>query len=131
MAFNISQRDQSGVSILSIHGRATLGIGDNAIHGAIKDLLADGVTRIVVDLEQATAIDSSGVGELVSGTVSALKAESVLVFSGFSPRVLRIFEMTGLLKCIIYCEDLDAALVEIQAMTFEDFLKRQQAWVDP
>ncbi|HKB69536.1 MAG TPA: STAS domain-containing protein [Thermoanaerobaculia bacterium] len=59
-----SVRKSGDVSVIDLEGR--LVAGDNALRAAIDDLLADGKRKILVSLVGLTAIDSSGVGDLVA-----------------------------------------------------------------
>ena len=63
----ISQRQVGGVTILDVAGKVTLGAGDLALRNAVMDALNGGALAILLNLERVTAMDSSGVGELVSG----------------------------------------------------------------
>ena len=123
----ITRSDRAGgeAVVLALSGRATLGIGDNAIHAAIKDCLAEGYRCIVLDLAQARAIDSSGIGELVSGAVSALKQRTMLVLATPPARVRGILEITHLDRCLSSYPTVDAALDHLADMSFDDFVRDQ------
>src|SRR5512146_2859424 len=71
-----SVRKSGDVSIIDLEGR--LVAGDNALHAAIDDLLADGKRKILASLVAVTAIDSSGVGDLIASKRVAEKAGAKL-----------------------------------------------------
>ena len=48
-------------------GRITLGEGASAFRNAIRDLVAKGNKKVLLNLGEVSYIDSSGIGELVSG----------------------------------------------------------------
>ncbi len=125
MALEVSHRREDGVTVVSIRGKATLGIGDDAIHSSVKDLLGEGAKKIVIDLAGTTSIDSSGVGELVSSVVSALRAECVILFSSLPAKVVRILEITKLRLCLVRYPTLADAVAAARGMTFEDFRRVQ------
>ena len=59
-------RTSGDVAIVDLKGRLVAGEGDQPLRQAIDDLLADGKRKIVLNLTGVPAIDSSGVGELVT-----------------------------------------------------------------
>ena len=63
---NISQRQADGVAILDVQGKITIGVGDVAVREAVQTALDAGARNILLDLQDVSTIDSSGVGELVS-----------------------------------------------------------------
>ena len=71
----IQERTSRGVTIVDLDGRITLGDTNRQLHNAIRRLVEEGKTQIVLDLAKVTYIDSTGLGELVSG-FSTLKAKN-------------------------------------------------------
>ncbi|HEX2711266.1 MAG TPA: STAS domain-containing protein [Candidatus Acidoferrales bacterium] len=67
MTFRATPRESSGATVVDISGHITLGEGSAMIREMIKDLLSKGQKRIVLNLADVNYIDSSGIGELVSG----------------------------------------------------------------
>jgi anti-sigma B factor antagonist len=54
------------VVVIDLEGRLVVGDGDQVLRKTIDGLLADGERKLVLNLAHVPAIDSSGVGELVS-----------------------------------------------------------------
>lgn len=71
MALHIIDKDSDGISILQLSGRITLGEESNQLRMKIKDLLAQGKTRLILDLADVSYIDSAGLGTLVAAYTSA------------------------------------------------------------
>lgn len=71
MALQMTERDVDGVTILAISGRITLGDASHQVRTKLRDLLAEGKTRLVLDLADVGYIDSAGLGTLVAGYTSA------------------------------------------------------------
>ena len=71
MALQISEKESSGVTVLSLSGRVTLGEESSQLRARLKDMLAAGKTRVVLDLADVSYIDSAGLGTLVAGYTSA------------------------------------------------------------
>jgi anti-sigma B factor antagonist len=71
MGLQISEKDSAGVTVLTLSGRVTLGEESSQLRAKLKDLLAAGKTRVVLDLADVSYIDSAGLGTLVAGYTSA------------------------------------------------------------
>src|SRR5450759_3211353 len=56
-----------GVTVVDVSGRITLGEGCTQLRELISDQLGKGNKNILLNLADVTYIDSSGIGELVSG----------------------------------------------------------------
>src|SRR2546423_15368870 len=63
---DIKERVVDGVSVLDLSGKIVRGEGDGQIRERIKDLLADGQRKILLNLGDVSYIDSAGLGELIS-----------------------------------------------------------------
>lgn len=71
MALQISEKESSGVTVLTLSGRVTLGEESSQLRAKLKETLAAGKTRVVLDLANVSYIDSAGLGTLVAGYTSA------------------------------------------------------------
>jgi len=65
-----STRQVNGVTVVDLSGRITLGEGSVVLRDTIRDVVAGGNKKILLNLGDVTYIDSSGIGELVSGFTS-------------------------------------------------------------
>lgn len=82
------------------------------IRAELEPLLIKERPRIIVDLEELEAIDSSGIGALVNFSLAARKHEDArLVFSQPRPIVLHIFEVTKLKSFFTIVDDHEMAQV--------------------
>jgi anti-sigma B factor antagonist len=73
MDFKLSNRKMAdGVTVLDAAGRITAGDALTTLRQAIRDEVADGHHKIVLNLKEVSYVDSSGLGELVMalGTVT-------------------------------------------------------------
>jgi len=72
MEFKLSRREVGDVTILDIAGRITAGDALTAFRQSIRDEVANGHHKILLNLNEVSYIDSSGLGELVMalGTVT-------------------------------------------------------------
>jgi anti-sigma B factor antagonist len=71
MALQMIEKESGGVTVLELSGRITLGEESNQLRTKIKDLLAQGKKRLVLDLGNVSYIDSAGLGTLVAGYTSS------------------------------------------------------------
>jgi hypothetical protein len=62
MALKMTNREVDGVAILSLEGRIVLGEETNALREKVKDLIAGGKKKVVLNMNDVTLIDSSGFG---------------------------------------------------------------------
>ena len=67
----INERRIEDVTVLDLKGRIRITGGNRGLHKSIRCLVAEGKTRILLNLSQVTHIDSSGLEELVASGVTA------------------------------------------------------------
>lgn len=86
----IKQRQVEDVAILDLDGKLTIGTGDVALRGAMLNEITDGHKKILINLEKVTAIDSSGLGELIRcrATAASNEAEIKLLHVNLKARKL-------------------------------------------
>ena len=105
----INERAFRGVTILDLAGKITLGGTNKQLHDAIKRLVHEGKTQIILNLEKVTYIDSSGLGELVAG-FSTLKANNgAPKLLNVPEKIVDLMTMTKLYTVFeIFGEEIDA-----------------------
>lgn len=108
MRVNVRQRE--GVTILDLKGKITIGVGDVALRDAIHEALNAGATRILVNLEDVSTIDSSGVGELVSSYTTVTNRGGKLKLVNLPPKVADILQITQLITVFDVYDTEDEAL---------------------
>jgi anti-sigma B factor antagonist len=67
MSFKAVSREIGGVTVIDMDGRITLGEGGTLLRDLIREKLDGGHKKIVMNLAGINYIDSTGLGELVSG----------------------------------------------------------------
>lgn len=72
MGVKIDVRRSGDVAILDVGGHISLGEGSGLIRQTIKDLVAAGDRKILLNLHDVTYIDSAGLGE-IAGSYSTLR----------------------------------------------------------
>jgi anti-sigma B factor antagonist len=93
----VSARQREGVTVLDIEGKITIGSGDLELRNAVQKAVADGATKILINLAKVTTIDSSGVGELVSSYTTAAGRQAKLKLVNLPPKVQDVLTITQLI----------------------------------
>jgi len=96
MSLTIETREVAHVTILDIHGRIVLGeeIGD--LRDAVRNLIAIGKKKIILNLAAVDYIDSSGVGELVGSFTTVRNAGGELKLLNLTQKVHDVLHVTKL-----------------------------------
>jgi len=96
MAFKLTTRDVHHVTIVDIRGRITLGEETGTLRDAVRDLIAKGKKKIILNLAHVDYIDSSGVGELVSSLTTVRNAGGELKLLNLTQKVHDVVQVTKL-----------------------------------
>jgi anti-sigma B factor antagonist len=96
MTLRATHRDAGPVTVVDLSGRITLGDGSALMRKTLRDLLADNRTRILLNLADVDYIDSSGIGELVSGYTSVTGRGGELKLLHLTKKVHDLLQITKL-----------------------------------
>jgi anti-sigma B factor antagonist len=91
-----SNRQVDGVTIMDCSGRITLGEGSVVLRDQVKDLLAKGQKKILLNLGDVNYIDSSGIGELVSAYTTVRNQGGDLKLLNLTKKVHDLLQITKL-----------------------------------
>lgn len=103
-------RDHQDVRIIQLSGKVTIGAGDVKIRELIDAALDAGKSRIVLDLGGVTAIDSSGIGEMVASYTTVTKRGGSLKLLRLSPKINDILHVTQLITVFDVFDNEEEAL---------------------
>jgi len=105
----LSPRQVGDVIVVDVTGRITLGEGSSNLRDGLRELVAKGSKKIVLNLADVTYIDSSGIGELVSGFTSVANAGGTLKLLNLTKRVKDLLQITKLYTVFdVYDEETSA-----------------------
>ena len=93
----ISERQAGDVTILDLDGKVTIGEGSVALRSAIRRLLGEGKSKILLNLGGVGYIDSSGIGELVSSFTAVNKEGGTLKLLNLTQKIQDLLAITKLL----------------------------------
>jgi anti-sigma B factor antagonist len=96
VSVKLNVRQVGDVSVVDVAGRITLGEGSSALRDALRDLVSKGQTKILLNLGDVSYIDSSGIGELVSGFTSVTNGGGTLKLLNLTKRVQDLLQITKL-----------------------------------
>lgn len=98
MGIKIEKREVSGVAILDLHGKVTLGDGDEELKDKIDGLVKAGSNKILLNMKKVSFMDSSGVGELVSCYTTVSRSGGKLKLFNLNDKVHDLLQITQLIS---------------------------------
>jgi anti-sigma B factor antagonist len=100
-----STRFVGGVTIVDLSGRIALGEGSTGLRDLIRNLVKEGIKKILLNLRNVDYIDSSGLGELVSAFTSMRSQGGDLKLLNLTKRVRTLLQITKLLTVFDITDD--------------------------
>src|ERR1700688_3003793 len=98
------------VEVVQISGRIELGEGSSAVREVVRELLAKGRKKILLNLADVDYIDSAGLGALVSAYTSVKNEGGELKLVYLTKKVQDLLQMTRLYTVFEVFDDEAAAL---------------------
>ena len=94
---SIKQRQAGDVAILDLDGEVRIGDSATALRGAIRELVAGGNQKILLNLAGVRYIDSSGIGELIANYTTVGRSGGHLKLLSLTDKVQDLLVITKLL----------------------------------
>jgi anti-sigma B factor antagonist len=91
-----SIRQINGITVVDLSGHITLDQGSLVLRDIVRELLTKGQKKILLHLGEVTAIDSSGIGELVNAYTSVRDQGGELKLLNISEKVQDLLQVTKL-----------------------------------
>ena len=110
MSVKMTTRQVGDVTVIDAAGRITLGEGASTFRDTIRDLANKGEKKILLNLGEVSYIDSSGIGEMVSGFTTVTNHGGQLKLLGLSKRVKDLLQITKLYTVFEVFDDEAAAV---------------------
>ncbi|MGA2715645.1 MAG: STAS domain-containing protein [Bryobacteraceae bacterium] len=105
MSVKLTTRQVGDVTVIDVSGRITLGEGSSVIRDEIHSLTDKGNKKVLLNLGDVTYIDSSGIGELVSGYTTMTNAGGTMKLLSLTKRVKDLLQITKLYTVFDVHED--------------------------
>jgi anti-sigma B factor antagonist len=111
MGLHISVRESDDVTIMDLQGRLTISGGESELlSGHLKELVAKGVRKLLLNMGDLLQVDSSGVGIIIETYVSLKRHGGELKILCPSGRVLQVLNVFHLLDIFPSFDDEAQAL---------------------
>ena len=110
MSVKLNTRQVGDVSVVDVAGRITLGEGSSALRDLLREMVGKGEKKILLNLGDVSYIDSSGIGELVSGFTTVTNSGGQLKLLNLNKRVKDLLQITKLYTVFEVHEDEAAAI---------------------
>ena len=114
----ISIRKSGDVTILDLRGRSTIDGESELLSSCLKELVANGVRELLLNLANLTQIDTSGVGIIIETYVSLKRQGGELKLLCRCGQVLEVLTMFRLLDTIPSFEDEAQALASFRPLSY-------------
>ncbi len=117
VSMKATTRQVDSVTVVDLSGRITLGEGCTRLRELIRDLLAKGQKSVLLNVADVTYIDSSGIGELVSGFTAVSNHGGQLKLLNLTKKVHDLLQITKLLTVFDVHEDEAKAIASFDKAT--------------
>jgi len=104
-SLHIEQREIEGIIVLDLKGPLTLGHGDLELRDRLPALHQSGKVNILLNLEDVSEIDSTGLGTLVFGLARLRKTGGRLALANLNRSHLELFLLTRLSIAFEFFDD--------------------------
>jgi anti-sigma B factor antagonist len=100
MDLRISERKSGNVTILDLRGRIVLGPTNDSLAAELRKLAESAPCNVLINLSEATQVDSSGISTLVRSFVTLERDGGSLKILNPNGHVREILELTRLVQCL-------------------------------
>jgi len=96
VSVKINKREANGITVVDLSGRLTLGDASAQLRDTLRGLIDSGNNKIILNLGDVAYIDSSGLGELVSGFTTVKNSGGELKLANLTQKVNDLLTVTKL-----------------------------------
>lgn len=107
---SVKEKIDGDVAVVHVTGKLMGGSETDAVHEKVKDLLRDGIKKIVIDLSSVKWVNSKGLGMMMACHTSTVNAEAAMKVSGAAEKVKSLFMITQLIKIFDTTETAERAV---------------------
>jgi anti-sigma B factor antagonist len=105
VGLQISSRLSGPVTVVELHGRVTIGHGNDDLSQRLRELIQAGASNLLIDLQAVPQVDSSGISTLVRFFVTLRRAGGSLKLLRPTGQVHQTLAVTHLLNAIPVFDD--------------------------
>jgi anti-sigma B factor antagonist len=110
VSVKLTTRQVGDVTVVDAVGRITLGDGASTFRDTIRSLVGSGHKKMLLNLGEVSYIDSSGIGEMVSGYTTVNNQGGQVKLLNLTKRVKDLLQITKLYTVFEVFEDETAAV---------------------
>lgn len=110
MSVKLTTRQVGDVTVVDAVGRITLGEGASTFRDTVRELAGKGHKKMLLNLAEVSYIDSSGIGEMVSGFTTVANQGGQLKLLNLTKRVKDLLQITKLYTVFEVFDDEAAAV---------------------
>ena len=111
----IKEEIRDNIAILHLKGNMMGGPDTMEVHEKVKSLIADKVTKVVIDLSKVKWMNSSGLGALMACMTSLQNSDGQLKISGATDKIKNLFMITKLMTIFNTYETVDRAVASYKS----------------
>jgi len=115
----INERRIGNVSVLDLKGRVRVSGHNVALHRSIRTLAEEGKLQVLLNLSNVTAIDSSGLGELISSQITLNNKGGELKLVHLTEALRELLAITKVLTVFDVCDTEAEALSSFRAFVLK------------
>ena len=109
MALRITSGEVDGMTVVWLDGRIVLGEETGALRDLVKDLMAQGKKKLILNMNNVTLIDSAGLGALVAAYTSTKSGGASLRLCHLGAKFNELLQITKLITLFdVYNTQADA-----------------------
>jgi len=110
VSVKLTTRQVGDVTVVDAVGRITLGEGASTFRDTVRDLASKGHKKMLLNLAEVSYIDSSGIGEMVSGFTTVTNQGGQVKLLNLTKRVKDLLQITKLYTVFEVFDDEAAAV---------------------
>lgn len=105
----ITERTVGGVTVLDLDGKIVLGEGDDVLRDKVREVIAAGHRKVLLNLADVPYVDSAGLGELVRCHTRMVKTGGNIKLLNLTSRMQDLLQITKLVTVFETFESEDSA----------------------
>lgn len=109
MTFEANVRDNDGLVVLDLHGEVD-GSADEAINAGYEAAIANNPTRVLLNFDDVSYINSTGIALIVGLLAEARQSSRTILACGLTDHYKEIFEITRIADFLTIFDDEQAAV---------------------
>ncbi len=106
----LTEREHSGAAIIAVIGELTIGSSSDVLLDKVREQIAAGRKRILINLAQCRRVDSSGLGELVTCLVTSARHDASLRLTNVPAQIRGLMKLANLHQAFEIFDTEEAAL---------------------